>query len=132
MTNEMNSQEKVDLKNMGKSMRKLIDIGEFEKCEEVIRSMIGEFPHAPQPHNIYGILYEKEGKHVDAMKHFRAAWALDPTYLPARLNLETYGTFCLRREPAYDESDCPEFEQKQTCKIEYDERGIGYVVRRNL
>ena len=40
---------------------------------------MAENPHGAVPHNLMGILLEKESNHVLAMKHFRAAYALDPT-----------------------------------------------------
>ena len=41
-----------------------------------------------------------------AMKHFRAALALDPTYEPASYNLEQYGTMTLEEKHcAFDEED---------------------------
>lgn len=68
---------------------------------------MSEAPHAPEPHNLMGIILENENDHIGAMKHFRAAWALDPTYLPARFNMEQYGRFsAVERVDAYDESDC--------------------------
>ncbi len=35
--------------------------------------------------------FEMQGNHLMAMKHFRVAWDLEPTYLPARQNLEVFG-----------------------------------------
>ena len=43
---------------------------------------------APQPHNLLGILNEIEGDDLSARRHYRAAYALDPTYKPACRNLE--------------------------------------------
>lgn len=65
-------------------IRRLIENGALVKAEEVAAKAMGEYPHSPEPHNLMGIVLEKENEHVEAMKHFRAAWALDPTYLPAR------------------------------------------------
>ena len=65
------------------------------------------------------------------MKHFRAAWALDPSYVPARINMERYGSFSFTMpRPAYDEADCPQEADVQKCRIETDAHGIGHVVRR--
>ena len=66
---------------------------------------------------------------MTAMKHFRAAWALDPAYLPARQNLDTFGTFFSHGKSAYDESDCTE-EKLEEYVTEYDANGIGHLVRR--
>ena len=95
----------------------------------MICQAMGQFPNAPQPHNLLGIVMEKEGDHASAMRHFRAAYALDPTYLPARQNLDHYGTFYSRGGCAYDESDCPQ-EAPSPYEIQYDEKGIGHAVRR--
>jgi tetratricopeptide (TPR) repeat protein len=43
---------------------------------------------APHPHNLLGILCELSGDDNAARKHYRAAYALDPTYKPACRNLE--------------------------------------------
>jgi hypothetical protein len=43
---------------------------------------------APEPHNLLGILCELTGDDTSARKHYRAAYALDPTYKPACRNLE--------------------------------------------
>ncbi|OYP11716.1 hypothetical protein CG709_08570 [Lachnotalea glycerini] len=88
-------------------------------------------PHAPEPHNLMGMILEWQGDHLLAMKHFRASWDLDPSYLPARHNLDVYGSFFSRRMGAYDESDCPALEEKNPYKLEYGENNIGHVARRN-
>ena len=83
----------------------------------------------PSPITCLALCWKKEGDHVGAMKHFRAAYALDPTYIPARQNLEVYGTFYSCGKCAFDESDCPEAALSPYV-IEYDEKGIGHAVRR--
>ena len=89
-----------------------------------------KFPHAPHPHNLIGLLLELQGDHPAAMKHFRAAWALDPAYVPARYNLDHFGTFFSGGSWAIDESDCPPAQKKDNYKIVYDKSGIGHVVRK--
>jgi Tfp pilus assembly protein PilF len=49
---------------------------------------------APEPHNLLGILYELSGDYQAARKHYRAAYALDPTYKPSCRNLERITSFC--------------------------------------
>lgn len=107
----------------------LIVEGEYKKCHDLICEVMREYPDAPQPHNILGILLEKTGHHPEAMNHFRAALALDATYRPAEENLETYGTFHCHGKCAYDEMDC-EAECSKNYSIVYDDQNIGYVVRR--
>ncbi len=110
MERNINNEIKDELENMIIKIHDLIDNREFHKCDELLRTIMAQYPHEPHPHNLYGIFLEKQGKHADAMKHFRAAWSLDPTYLPARYNMENYGGFSTKRKPAYNEEDCPEFQ----------------------
>lgn len=128
------SEKAEELNRLCVTVKGLISLQDYEKCESLIRSTMGKYPHAPEPHNLIGILLEKKGDHLTAMKHFRAAWALDPTYIPARQNLDCYGTFFSSGKCAYDESDC-EMEEKVgkqiNYKVEYDEHGVGRFVRRD-
>lgn len=110
-------------------VRQAVQLGDFEECLAEIRNAMAEFPDAPQPHNLLGIILEKQGNHSSAMRHFRAAWALDPTYAPAEENMKTYATFFSRGRSAYDESDCLE-SQSGDYSISYDAGGIGHVIRR--
>ncbi|MEZ4358036.1 MAG: hypothetical protein R2876_05335 [Eubacteriales bacterium] len=123
------SDEKQELKDLCNKIRTLAANRNDEQGWQLILYAMSKYPHAPQPHNLIGILLKKRGDHLKAMKHFRAAWALDPTYLPARQNLDSFGTFFSRGKYAFDEEDCPSDKHDQS-KIEYDEHGIGHIVRR--
>ena len=109
--------------------KRLIVQHEYKECEKKLGEAMLQNPHSAIPHNLMGILMEKERNHVLAMKHFRAAYALDPTYTPARQNLEVYGTFYSCGKCAFDESDCPE-EAPSPYAARYDEKGTGQAVRR--
>lgn len=87
-------------------VRKLIGQNCCSECEAVIATAMFEHPHAAVPHNLMGLLYEHEGLHLQAMRHFRAAYALDPTYLPASRNMNCYGILYRKGRPAYCEADC--------------------------
>ena len=113
------------------AVREFISQKKYQECWQLITEAMKKHPHAPQPHNLIGLLLESEGDHLTAMKHFRAAWALDPTYIPVRHNMERFGTFFSTGEVAYDETDCPKEQEKELYKLEYDEHGIGHVIRRN-
>jgi len=110
-------------------VRELIGLNDFDECERLICDAMGKAPHAPEPNNLLGILLEKQGDHLLAMKHFRAAWALDPTYRPVRQNLDNYASFCAYSPAAYDESDCKDEPSLSKVEIVYDQRGIGHVVK---
>lgn len=87
------------------TVRNYVHAGEYEKSIKEICLLMEQFPHAPQPHNLLGVVMEKMGDHSMAMKHFRAALSLDPSYLPADYNLNTYGTLFSYGRCAFDESD---------------------------
>ena len=133
----------IDLQTLCSTVRDLCDAQETEECRSLICRAMGKYPDAAQPHNLLGIVLAMEGDPLGAMKHFRAAWALDPAYQPANQNLNTLGTFRSAGLFAFDESDViPEFRipeasaekkgrQKFTrTEIEYDADGIGHVIRR--
>lgn len=121
-----------ELNNICNEARELIKQKKYHECRRLVINSIGRYPHAPEPHNLMGILLENEGDHLTAMKHFRAACALDPTYLPTRFNLVQYSDFfCKTRKDAFDETDCPKELNRNLYKVEYDERGIGHIIKRN-
>ena len=96
-----------EMRSLCHAVRELAGNGDLEGGKRMATEAMGRCPHAPQPHNLLGVLLEKQGDHLLAMKHFRAAWALEPTYAPARQNLDYFGTFYAAGHCAYDESDCP-------------------------
>ncbi len=95
-----------DLLELCSMVRELVTSGEYDKSADIVCHAMGEHPDAPEPHNLLGIILEKMGEHSKAMKHFRAARELDPTYRPASQNLCNYGTFYSSGVSAYDDSDC--------------------------
>jgi lipoprotein NlpI len=54
---------------------------------------MNENPDSPEPQNLLGIWYEFQGNNDLARRHYRAAYALDPTYKPSSINLERISTF---------------------------------------
>lgn len=126
MTTESLISNSSDLDRLCDMVRASVINGNLEACLPPICHAMEENPHAPQPHNLLGIVLEKTGDHMTAMKHFRAAWALDPSYLPANHNLNLYGTFYSHGSCAFDESDVPPAPESG-LEIVYDERGIGHV-----
>ncbi len=118
-----------ELHELCSTVRTLVMNGDYEKCTNMISAAMGEYPHNPEPHNLMGIVLERVGDHCTAMKHFRAAWALDPTYRPAGVNLHNYGTFSLQSGCAFDESDCEE-EKPNRYVLSYNDQGVAEVIRR--
>ena len=112
-------------------IRALVAQRHFSDAEDEGAQAMTAAPHAAQPHNLMGIIAESRNDHVQAMKHFRAAWALDPTYRPARINMERYGSFSGQMpRPVYDETECTpcSAESRRAYRSEYDANGIGQVI----
>jgi len=59
----------------------------YDKGEQYLKTAIGLGVDQPEPHNLLGVIAEYKGDIDQAQKHYRAAIALDPTYTPARANL---------------------------------------------
>ncbi len=78
----------------------------YSECDELLRAAMRAYPHDAAPHNLMGLLLEKQNDHVKAMKHFRAAAALDPTYKPASWNLAYFGNVNPPRHWEYNEDSC--------------------------
>lgn len=129
MKTNVKSQSICELNELCATVRASVNEEAYQRCIEAICDAMVHNPHAPQPHNLLGIVLEKQGDHAGAMKHFRAAYALDPTYQPASHNLGVYGTFFSNGKCAFDESDLPD-SPPSNIEIVYDERGIGHVVRK--
>ncbi|MEA5026997.1 MAG: hypothetical protein VB012_04980 [Erysipelotrichaceae bacterium] len=119
------------LDQLGHKIQSLITCGNYIESEQLIREALMKYPHAAEPQNLFGILLENTGDHPAAMKHFRAAWALDPTFLPARYNMNQYADLTLKKHrDAYFAEDCDNHDDKTLYKLEYDENGIGHVISR--
>ena len=86
--------------------RYLIAQGEYDECKAEIEVAMKRSPDSPIPHNLLGIVYEKQYEKDKALKHYRASYCLDPTYLPARRNMERLGTGDVSIAFAYTEKDC--------------------------
>lgn len=118
-----------ELAQLCSAVRALVTDEKFDHSTDLVRQAMERYPHAPQPHNLLGIILEKTGDHMAAMKHFRAAWALDPSYAPVNYNLQTYATFYSCGSCAFDESDVPASADNDIL-IEYDTHGIGRAVHK--
>lgn len=115
-------------------VRELITMHRYKESESLIVELLSKYAHSAVPHNLYGILLEKENNHILAMKHFRAANALNPTYIPARYNLEQYGAWNNHFvKAAYCTNDCMkicEANNDNQFMVTYDENNIGHIVRK--
>ena len=62
------------------------------------------------------------------MKHFRAAYGLDPTYIPSRYNMDQFGRPHIPVKFAYKEEDCVKKNSK--FNMIYDKDNIGHLRRK--
>ncbi|SDI35141.1 tetratricopeptide repeat protein [Desulfosporosinus hippei] len=89
---------------------------------------------APEVHNLYGALAEFTGDLSLAGKHYRAAYALDPTYKPASRNLERITSFyynIANVNPDFGDKTESEPEQSINDALEFDNETIGNLRKRS-
>lgn len=94
------------------------------------RILTGNGRFSRRTHSISANMISGGGKH----EFLRAATQSNGdcvTTLPSRHNLHHYGTFYSRGHCAFDESDCEPEEKKRNYTIQYDEHGIGHVIKEN-
>lgn len=108
--------------------KKALKEGNYTLAEEKIKQAMFENPHSPIVQNLYGILEELLKEDNMAHRHYRAAYALDPSYKPASRNLERITMF--QEYPSkkhIDFGDEPEKEDEILYVIEYDENHVGHL-----
>jgi DNA-binding response OmpR family regulator len=71
--------------------RKRISEGYFDIAGVSAQKAVFLNPKRPEALNLLGGIAEAKGNRQEAAKYYRAALSLDPTYLPAQLNLERVG-----------------------------------------
>ena len=88
-------------------VKKYVEEKDWDSCMELIPRYMERYPNSAVPHNLLGIVLESQGHHPDAMRHFRAAWSLDPTFMPASQNIDAYSLYDSEKDvkPAYTADD---------------------------
>ncbi|MBN1195777.1 MAG: tetratricopeptide repeat protein, partial [Candidatus Aminicenantes bacterium] len=61
---------------------------EFPNAVDTVRRAIAADPGQPEAYNLLGALLEIRGRWMEAQKFYRAALDIDPTFVPARSNLQ--------------------------------------------
>lgn len=100
----------------------------FIVANEIVSNLMAKYPDSATPHNLMGIIKEMQGDHVLAMKHFRAAYALDPQDKAVKHNFDTLCSFKSSNR-LFQYGDC-DLEVRKQYVVEYDDRGIGHIVRK--
>ncbi len=93
------------------------DSNKYQLAANMISRSMAEYPDSAKPHNLMGILKELTGDHAGAMKHFRAAYALDPQDQAVKHNFEILCSFnTLGKTFEYgDENDCQNIHKNVTA-----------------
>ena len=83
-----------------KLAKESIKAGHMDAAEEHLRKALSIDSTRPDAFNVLGAVSEMRGNRLEAQKQYRAALSLDPTYEPARSNLER--SVDMRRTPVTD------------------------------
>ncbi len=65
----------------------------FNEAFELLKKAAALDNEKPEPFNLMGIIYELKNRQAEAMKMYRAALALEPSYHPANENLQRASEF---------------------------------------
>lgn len=76
-----------DYQSSLKSAKRLARKRQFERAIAETKRAIGADPSRPEAFNFLGQLQETLGERLEALKNYRVAISLDPTYQPAKDNL---------------------------------------------
>ncbi|WP_285944979.1 hypothetical protein [Faecalibaculum rodentium] len=114
-------------------VRSLLKESRLDACRQVILDLMMQYPDAAQPHNLMGLLLEKEGSHIMALHHFRAAVALEPGHRPSLENLNRFSELYYSGEGVFAEEECrpAERENVSACgyQVGYDRKGMAHLYR---
>ena len=107
---------------------------EYRLAQLLITDAMRDDSAEPSAHNLLGVLAELSGEPALAGKHFRAAYALDPSYKPASRNLDRITSIRYNlANGGQDYGDEPEtIEENSGYVIEYDEKNIGRLKKKEI
>ncbi|MFW5993764.1 MAG: response regulator [Halanaerobiaceae bacterium] len=103
------SEESDDYESLIIRAKSAINQRDFPLAEDLLQKANNIKTERPEPFNLLGVLAEIRGKSGQAMKMYRAALDIDPTYKPAQENLERSSDF--KSHP--DEANLGEVEEDQ-------------------
>ena len=82
------SESSTDYDSLMTAAKKWIIKREFEEAISLVGQAIGQNPNNPEAFNLLGELLEATGDRLQALKNYRVAIDLDPTYKQAQNNLQ--------------------------------------------
>jgi len=84
----LNEENAVDYRSLIELTKRHISDRNFAAARETVRKAIATDPAQPEAYNLLGALLEIKGDGLEAQKFYRAALDIDPTFKPARENLD--------------------------------------------
>ncbi|MBU2648636.1 response regulator [bacterium] len=85
---KLDEEDAVDYGSLIELTKRFISDRCFKKAIITVRKAIGIDPSQPEAYNMYGALLEMTDDWLEALKFYRAALDINPTYKPARMNLD--------------------------------------------
>ncbi len=108
-----------------------LKIYNYDLAKEHIYNIMMEEDSFPEGHNLLGIMYELQGDLDLARKHYRASYALDPTFRASDKNLRRVSSFQYKLNlEEIDYGDKTYKEEYNLYKLVYDKRNIGRLEKR--
>jgi len=78
--------------------KRLITEQKWDDADGYLRKAITMEPRKPEPYNLIGVMLEMQGDKIEALKMYRAALGVDPTYPPAKANIDRAVQFRYTRD----------------------------------
>jgi DNA-binding response OmpR family regulator len=83
----LDDENAVDYPSLVELAKRHVSERDFRAARETIRKAIAADPAQPEAYNLLGALLEIKGDWLEGQKFYRAALDIDPTFPPARANL---------------------------------------------
>lgn len=118
----LDEENALDYTSLVELTKRHISDGSFRLARETVQKAIAADPTQPEAYNLLGAVLEIHNERLEALKFYRVALDIDPTYKPAWTNLdratslEKYGRIDLGQD-----EDKPE-NNKESGKEEQDEK----------
>lgn len=85
---QMDEETAIEYSSMIALAKRYITDREFESARDMVQKAIAHDPSQPEAYNLFGALLEINGDRLEALKFYHMAIDADPTFMPARENLE--------------------------------------------
>lgn len=87
------SLQRLDTAELLKNATRSMQDGDLIGAEQLLRMVLARIPDSAIPFNLLGAIREMQARYSDAFTFYRTASVIDPTYRPAKRNLDRLTTF---------------------------------------